>query len=711
MTVTYRGLREVGHGGDITGFNTYFARYPDAQLTVIVLSNVGMRRRGRCRRPRTWSTASPRSGWRTECRRRTRCRTSRWLLPCWTPTPGRYRLDAPEVIIQNMGSHIVITRQGDHLMAEANGMKLPLLAKSDTVFQAVGSPAELTFVCGGSDRCPRVVITLMGLREFPALRVEPIAHLQPALFGKPKGLYQAYIALIPRDLAISKRRESARSRTMSSASVVTGADVSSKPEFPVAAVPRDRRNLGLYALFFLSGFPALLYQVVWQRALFTIYGVNIESVTMVVSAFMLGLGLGSLAGGWLSERRGMPLLAVFGIAELGIGLFGIFSLTIFHYVAQYTAGTSALGNGRHHVRPVAGAHSPDGQHAADPDGTSGAHFGQRGPVGGFAVFRQYAGLGDRLFLRRRVSDGSLRRIRLGDGGRGDQRDGRVDRAGAPLHASKDAAHAVPASPVADTRMQRAAPTLAFQVAVWVAGLAGLVSLAYEILWYRVFSLACLGRAPAFAVLLGCYLTGIAFGGRVSAKLCRKMSGDGLRAASAQARPVRDRGEPAGVSGGAGAGLPLAHQSGAGFAAGHPGNDAAGRRVPADLARRGGSRCARRPRAELAIRQQYYRLHAGQPDRGLCPDGHLGHTPDRGGDCADGDRAGHGDPGGQRFGRPFADDSPGRLRRAGSAGDRQRHAVIRPHLRAPGGEGPAARFLRLSRCGGDQERRCRGDAAI
>jgi predicted membrane-bound spermidine synthase len=64
---------------------------------------------------------------------------------------------------------------------------------------------------------------------------------------------------------------------------------------------------------------------------------------MVVSAFMPGLGLGSLAGGWLSERRGMPLLAVFGIAELCIGLFGICSLPIFHFVAQYVAGTSALG--------------------------------------------------------------------------------------------------------------------------------------------------------------------------------------------------------------------------------------------------------------------------------------------------------------------------------------------------------------------------------
>jgi len=46
-----------------------------------------------------------------------------------------------------------------------------------------------------------------------------------------------------------------------------------------------------HLLFFVSGIPALLYQIVWQRALFTIYGVNIESVTVIVTVFMLGLGL------------------------------------------------------------------------------------------------------------------------------------------------------------------------------------------------------------------------------------------------------------------------------------------------------------------------------------------------------------------------------------------------------------------------------------
>ncbi|MEA2938478.1 MAG: hypothetical protein QOC56_1982, partial [Alphaproteobacteria bacterium] len=43
----------------------------------------------------------------------------------------------------------------------------------------------------------------------------------------------------------------------------------------------------LCVLFFFSGFPALIYQLTWQRALFRIFGVNIESVTIVVTAFML----------------------------------------------------------------------------------------------------------------------------------------------------------------------------------------------------------------------------------------------------------------------------------------------------------------------------------------------------------------------------------------------------------------------------------------
>jgi predicted membrane-bound spermidine synthase len=96
----------------------------------------------------------------------------------------------------------------------------------------------------------------------------------------------------------------------------------------------------LFVLFSFSGFAALLYQVVWQRALFAIFGINIESVTVIVTAFMLGLGIGSLAGGAISNDPRRPALALFAAAELGIGLFGLGSLQLFRAVGVATLGLS-----------------------------------------------------------------------------------------------------------------------------------------------------------------------------------------------------------------------------------------------------------------------------------------------------------------------------------------------------------------------------------
>jgi hypothetical protein len=41
----------------------------------------------------------------------------------------------------------------------------------------------------------------------------------------------------------------------------------------------------IVAMFFGSGFAALIYQIIWQRALFTIFGINVEAVTVVVPSF------------------------------------------------------------------------------------------------------------------------------------------------------------------------------------------------------------------------------------------------------------------------------------------------------------------------------------------------------------------------------------------------------------------------------------------
>ncbi len=116
------------------------------------------------------------------------------------------------------------------------------------------------------------------------------------------------------------------------------------PLSPVAVAPTVPRAL-LFSVFTISGISALIYQMIWQRALFTIYGCNVESVAMVVTAFMVGLGLGSLAGGWVSERSRVPLVLLFSLAEFGIGFYGLISLQLFHWVGDLTLGAGALLTG------------------------------------------------------------------------------------------------------------------------------------------------------------------------------------------------------------------------------------------------------------------------------------------------------------------------------------------------------------------------------
>lgn len=84
-------------------------------------------------------------------------------------------------------------------------------------------------------------------------------------------------------------------------------------------------HLILYALFFCSGCSALIYQVMWQRMLFTAFGVDLVSVTIVVSVFMFGLGIGGLLGGMLADRMPTRLLAAYILIELCIVVFGFFS--------------------------------------------------------------------------------------------------------------------------------------------------------------------------------------------------------------------------------------------------------------------------------------------------------------------------------------------------------------------------------------------------
>lgn len=110
---------------------------------------------------------------------------------------------------------------------------------------------------------------------------------------------------------------------------------------PVAA-GTDARQGRLVVLFFVSGIAALIYQVCWQRLLFEAFGVDMESVTIIVSTFMLGLGLGALVGGQVADRNPGRALAIFAIIELAIAAFGVCSPWLIR-AAGAAAVRSSLG--------------------------------------------------------------------------------------------------------------------------------------------------------------------------------------------------------------------------------------------------------------------------------------------------------------------------------------------------------------------------------
>ena len=83
-----------------------------------------------------------------------------------------------------------------------------------------------------------------------------------------------------------------------------------------------RQSNILGALFFLSGVSALIYQTAWQRVLGLFAGSDTVAAALVVGAFLLGLGLGSLAAAYLADRlspRGA--LAGFALCEVLIAVY------------------------------------------------------------------------------------------------------------------------------------------------------------------------------------------------------------------------------------------------------------------------------------------------------------------------------------------------------------------------------------------------------
>ena len=78
-------------------------------------------------------------------------------------------------------------------------------------------------------------------------------------------------------------------------------------------------RLVIYLLFFFSGLASLVYEILWTREFIPVFGNSFYAITVVLAAFMAGLGLGSWWFGRYADRHRSRLL-LYSAIETGIAL-------------------------------------------------------------------------------------------------------------------------------------------------------------------------------------------------------------------------------------------------------------------------------------------------------------------------------------------------------------------------------------------------------
>ena len=111
-----------------------------------------------------------------------------------------------------------------------------------------------------------------------------------------------------------------------------------------------------FLFFFVSGFCGILYEIVWLRLAMAQFGVTNALVSIVLSMFMAGLGLGSWGSGRLARRYGDHAatlgLRLYALAELLIGISALlvplqlgWGRALLEHIGLPSSGTYYLASG------------------------------------------------------------------------------------------------------------------------------------------------------------------------------------------------------------------------------------------------------------------------------------------------------------------------------------------------------------------------------
>jgi len=282
----------------------------------------------------------------------------------------------------------------------------------------------------------------------------------------------------------------------------------------------------LLILFFGSGVCALIYQVMWLRMLALVFGVTVYAASTVLAAFMAGLGAGSWLAGRLASRIPKPLVA-FGVAEVLVGVTAfstpflldiltniwisvhpslpssLAAMTVIRFIIAFLlliVPTSLMGATlplviKSAVTRDAGIGSRIGLLYAI--NTTGAIAGAL--IAGFYFISELGVMRSfQIAAATNVIIGVIAII-----------------AGRAIAPQAEAAGTEPArTPIAETRTGQR------QLILWTFFVSGFLSLALEIIWFRMLVVFLRPTAYAFTIMLACVLAGIALGSAIASPLLR-----------------------------------------------------------------------------------------------------------------------------------------------------------------------------------------------
>ncbi len=123
--------------------------------------------------------------------------------------------------------------------------------------------------------------------------------------------------------------------------------VRTTPDRLESANLQDSHLKWYFAFFIISGFCGLVYEVVWVRLAMASFGVTTALVSIVLSIFMAGLGLGSWGVGVLTRKISVPnaprMLRFYSLAELLIGCSALLVPIELKFGRQIMLHTGSLG--------------------------------------------------------------------------------------------------------------------------------------------------------------------------------------------------------------------------------------------------------------------------------------------------------------------------------------------------------------------------------